>query len=118
MQNPYQYIGSRIREIRLQKNISQEKLAERANYSITHVSHIENGSTKLSVMALIKIANALEVNADMILCDCVLHSGETFKNEITHLIDGCDERQLRIIADMTKALKNALEKNDEKLPSE
>lgn len=112
MQNLYQFIGSRIREIRLKKNMSQEKLAESANFSVTHVSHIETGSTKLSVMALIKIANALEVNADMILCDCILHSGKTFKNEIAHLVDDCDERQLRIIADMTKTLKMTLEKNE------
>ena len=55
----YKFLGSRIRAVRLEKKITQEKLAEAAGVGVTHISHIETGKTKLSVQCLLDIANAL-----------------------------------------------------------
>ena len=111
VQNFYQDIGMRIRTIRLHKQISQEKLAAMAGFSSTHMSHIENGSTKLSVDALIRISNALEVNADSILCDCLVYAGENYRKEIEGILQGCDDKQTRVIAEVAKTLQMALERN-------
>ena len=59
----YEEIGKRIREYRKLKNLSQEQLAEKINISTTHMSHIETGSTKLSLQVLVDIAKVLN-NAD------------------------------------------------------
>ena len=48
----YIQIGRRIRNIRKSKNMTQEKLAEIVDISLTHMSHIETGSTKLSLPVL------------------------------------------------------------------
>ena len=48
----YNKIGEQIRKIRKAHGLSQEELAERVNISTTHMSHIETGSTKLSLIAL------------------------------------------------------------------
>lgn len=45
----YYKIGQRIRKIRKAHGLSQEDLAERVDISTTHMSHIETGSTKLSL---------------------------------------------------------------------
>ena len=45
----YYAIGQRIRKFRKAQNLSQEALAEQANISTTHMSHIETGNTKLSL---------------------------------------------------------------------
>ena len=44
----YYAIGQRIRKFRKAHRLSQDELAERIGISVTHMSHIETGNTKLS----------------------------------------------------------------------
>ena len=48
----YDAIGMRIKIARIRARISQETLAERTNFSTTHISNIETGNTKLSLPAI------------------------------------------------------------------
>lgn len=64
MELDYKAIGKRIKIARIQAELSQEALAEKADLSPTHMSNIENANTKLSLPMLISIANALSVSAD------------------------------------------------------
>ena len=41
----YYSIGRRIQQRRVQRNITQERLAEMVNVSVPHISRIENGSS-------------------------------------------------------------------------
>lgn len=59
MELDYKAIGKRIKIARIQAELSQEALAEKADLSPTHMSNIENANTKLSLPMLISIANAL-----------------------------------------------------------
>lgn len=63
----YCKIGQQIRRIRKACGLSQEELAEKADISTTHMSHIETGSTKLSLPVLVAIAAALDTRVDDIL---------------------------------------------------
>ena len=45
----YYDIGQRIRHYRKACGLSQEALADKADISVTHMSHIETGNTKLSL---------------------------------------------------------------------
>ena len=63
----YYAIGQRIRKIRKAHQLSQEALAEKVNISVTHMSHIETGNTKLSLPVLVALAAALEVRTDDLL---------------------------------------------------
>ncbi len=65
----YYAIGQRIRKFRKAQNLSQEALAEQANISTTHISHIETGNTKLSLQVFADLAAALHVSADDLLFD-------------------------------------------------
>ena len=53
--------GRRVREIRQKKNISQEKLAFKAEMHRTYVGGIERGERNVSLINIIKIAKALDV---------------------------------------------------------
>lgn len=55
-------IGNRIKEIRSQKGISQEKLALKAELDRTYVAGVENGKRNPSIKSLAKIINALDIN--------------------------------------------------------
>ena len=48
----YKLLGSRIKAIRLEKKITQEKLAEAAGVGVTHISHIETGTVSYTHLTL------------------------------------------------------------------
>ena len=54
----YKAIGARIREVRIQKNMSQAELAEKAFISVPHMSEVENGKTKLRLSTFVYITEA------------------------------------------------------------
>lgn len=107
----YHDIGKRIRSKRKELGMSQEKLSEMVEISVTHMSHIETGNTKLSLPVLVKVANALKVGADELLCDTLVSSKQIYNNEIANLLEGCDNTQIRVITDVIKTAKQSLDKN-------
>ena len=118
MELNYKEIGTRIREERLRQNLSQERLAEMADLSMTHMSHIETGNTKLSLPAIHKIAWALGVKIDELACDSVAQAKEIYEGEIFRETRDCDDVEIRIIADMVKSLKETLRKRIQKRTDE
>ena len=67
MEINYKDIGVLVKQERINKNITQEKLAELSGVSVTHMSNIENANTKLSLPVLINIANALDCDSSILL---------------------------------------------------
>ncbi|SFR50368.1 DNA-binding transcriptional regulator, XRE-family HTH domain [Pseudidiomarina maritima] len=59
--------GANLRRIRETRKISQEKLGEIANIDRTYVSSAERGKRNVSLINIIKFANALEVNPSALL---------------------------------------------------
>ena len=55
-------IGHRIRELRMERGLSQEKLALKADLDRTYLAGVENGKRNLSVKSLEKIIGALDVS--------------------------------------------------------
>lgn len=53
-------IGLRIRELRLERNYSQEKLAELSSLDMTYISMIEHGKRNVTVKSLLQICRALD----------------------------------------------------------
>ena len=114
MEINYKDIGKRVKEERIRQNINQERLAEMANLSLTHMSHVETGNTKVSLPALLSIANALKTPLDTFICDSLACAKELFESELLRHTQDCNENEIRIIADMIMALKDSLRKRDRK----
>ncbi|XLP22012.1 helix-turn-helix domain-containing protein [Bacillus toyonensis] len=56
-------LGNRVRDIRKQKNITQEKLAKKLDFShASAISFIENGKRRLDAEKIPTLANALGVS--------------------------------------------------------
>lgn len=108
----YYQIGQRIRKYRKALGLSQEQLAERIGISVTHMSHIETGNTKLSLQVFVDIANTLEIQTDELLFDRPSYRKASF-NEFANILDNCSETQIRIITDIAKSAKTALKKHTE-----
>lgn len=63
----FKKIGMRIKTLRNNCNMTQEKLAEKTGLSLSHICNLENGHSKMSVESLITIADTLSVSTDAIL---------------------------------------------------
>ena len=106
----YYKIGQRIRKYRKAHRLSQEQLAEKVGISVTHMSHIETGNTKLSLPVLVDLAEALTVQADDLLQDHYFDRNKS-ESEIIRILDSCDERQVKILTDLVCAAKISLDKH-------
>lgn len=68
MDNDYKYeIGLRLKQIRKEQNMTQEKLSEILGISQKHYSEVERGITGLSIKHYIQISDVLNVSLDYIL---------------------------------------------------
>lgn len=54
--------GNRIRELRKQRNLTQESLAEKIGFSVNFIGMIERGERNTTVENVFKIAHALDVS--------------------------------------------------------
>ncbi|HEU5150661.1 MAG TPA: helix-turn-helix transcriptional regulator [Iamia sp.] len=59
--------GRRLREIRLQRELTQERLAEAAGVHPTFVSNLERGYRVPTLVTLIRMADALEIGLPELL---------------------------------------------------
>ena len=103
----YDKIGKRIRAFRKLKNFSQEELAEIIEISPTHMSHIETGSTKLSLTVLVAIADALEVHTDELLYESPDLSDQS-KAKLVALLDNCSPKEIMFLNQLVFSAKSGL----------
>jgi transcriptional regulator with XRE-family HTH domain len=104
----YKLVGVRIKATRLAKALTQEELAERASISPQHVSHVENGGTKLSLPCLVAICNALDVTADKILMDSIPQAEIHYVEEVAKIFDNCSSDEMFLMLSVAESLKKAL----------
>lgn len=104
----YKAIGKRIRKIREEKGLSQDKLRIEVNISKTHMSHIETGSTKLSLPTIVEIANALGTTVDPLLSDSLNFAAPVLKKEIEEILSDCTVYELRVMIDTMSLIKDSL----------
>ena len=62
-------IGSRIRQLRQEKHLSQEAFADLCELDRTYISSIEKGKRNVSIINLEKIANALNISLSTLFTD-------------------------------------------------
>ncbi|MCI6187620.1 MAG: helix-turn-helix transcriptional regulator [Spirochaetia bacterium] len=103
----YKEIGTRIRKYRKLKNISQEELAEKIDISTTHMSHIETGSTKLSLQVLVDIAQILEVSTDALIFE---KTSKLKIQKIETILSDCNENEIAFITKIVETSKEFFEK--------
>lgn len=66
-------LGQTVRKLRLDQNISQEKLAELGELDRSYISEIENGEKTASIITVYKLAVALDVKPSYLIEEMEKH---------------------------------------------
>ena len=103
-------IGQRIRKIRLSKGMTQNDLAFNAHISPSNVSDIELGKSNIWLTTFVKIVEALQVSADVILRSDVPEVNSIYKKEFTELLDDCSPTEIESIMKIALQVKDTLHK--------
>lgn len=61
--------GRRIRTLRLERGISQEKFAHSIHMDRTYYASVENGKRNISLVNIMKIANGLKISLEELFRD-------------------------------------------------
>lgn len=112
MEINYKALGKRIKLARIEKEMTQERLAELVGLSPTHMSNIESGTANVSLPSLVNIANALSLSVDDLLSDSVIHVRASLEREFQQMLDDCTEYEMRIVRDAAQAIITSLHTNE------
>ena len=100
----YILIGERLREARLKKNYTQEKLAEILDVSVPFVSRIERGNSHISLKRLSEICSFLDVSEGYILNYTSSDSTRYLSQEFSELLEKCPAHKQRLIYNIAKII--------------
>ena len=99
-------IGQRIKNARLDKNLTQEKLAERLDLSVAFLSRLERGSMPINLKRLSEICIALGVSEDEILTGASTLSSNYLDSDFSDLLKDCPPDKMKLIYDISKLILN------------
>jgi len=106
-------IGSRIKDARINNNMSQADLAVRANISLPHISDIELGKSNMMLTTFIRIAEALQVSTDSLLRPDVPGVKNLYESELSDIFSDCSPAQMDSILKIVKELKLTVYRKEE-----
>ena len=101
-------LGKRIKEIRKQKNLTQEQLAELIQIETGSLSAIESGRHFPSLPTLEKISTTLDVELKQLFEFNHLVTAEKMKDSISKNIDSLSTEKLAFIYQFVESFKQNL----------
>ncbi len=100
----YKKLGTKIKQERLKKSLTQEHLSEMCGISSSYIGIIERGDKKLSIETLIKIANVLEVGTDYLLADSLNAPSQESATELNSIISNLPPEGINLIIKISKTI--------------
>ena len=99
-------LGTRIKNKRLEKNLTQEQLAEKVDLSAVYIGQIERGERKMTIQTLVKLANVLETSIEELLSDSTEGNLNAKLNELLEVAKKLDISDLDKVINMIKEMYN------------
>ncbi len=92
-------IGKKIKDQRIRKNISQEKLAELIDVTPSYISNLESGNRIASLPTMLDIVNVLDLSFDFLMLDDMIANSKEIKidknlAEFKNILEELEDKQL------------------------
>lgn len=100
----YSIIGMRLKQARLDKKITQEKLAEMLDVSVAYISRVECGSIEINMKRLAEICGLLDVSLSYVLEDISPTSSAYLNTAFTDLLKNCPPEKIDLIYKIAKII--------------
>lgn len=100
----YSIIGSRIKQARLAKNMTQEHLADQIDISVAFLSRVERGSSQINLKRLNQLCGLLDVSEGYLLNGASSSSENYLDKEFTDLIKSISPEKQKLIYNVAKAI--------------
>jgi transcriptional regulator with XRE-family HTH domain len=97
-------LGNRIKSLRVQKRLSQDKLGELAELNGKYLGEVERGAANISIVNLSKLADVLHVPLLALLSAEHERPRPELVSELHKLIDETDDARLKIIYRVIEAV--------------
>lgn len=95
MDLPYKSFGSAMKKARLEKKLTQEKLAELIAITPNHIKQLESERREPSVKVLYKLVQVLDISLDSLFSNSNDNVQE-LKNKINLCLDRCNAHELQV----------------------
>ncbi|MBW1834944.1 MAG: helix-turn-helix transcriptional regulator [Deltaproteobacteria bacterium] len=99
-----QMLGSRIKDIRTKKGMSQEKLSEKMGINPKYLSSIERGKENPTLNTFIKLAQSLKVDIGEIFNFIQAEDSSKRKSLVKSLLKEADSEQLKLALKILSAI--------------
>ena len=99
-------LGQRVRKLRLQRQLTQEQLANSADTSNIYICRIENGTARPTITLLKKISDALQCPLSYMLDGKEIIEYDTNAAEICRLLDGCSPYVVRLVRNFVETISS------------
>lgn len=100
----YSVIGSRIRNARMSKKMTQEELANKLDVSIAFLSRIETGNSHINLNRLTEICNLLDVSEGYVLNGASSNSDKYLDEEFSLLLRSVSPKTQKLIYKVAKSI--------------
>lgn len=97
-------VGRNICRCRMEKHMRQEDLAEKAGISTNYLGALERGEKKPSFSVFIKLTNALEVSADVLLADVIAAGCVAKESALSEKLAGLSREDRQAIHEVVDVL--------------
>ena len=102
-------LGAIIKKIRIERKITQDQLAEKADIGTVYLGEIERGIKMPTVRVFAKIIDALDVSADYVLRHEVKSGKDYVFDELTQKLSLLTPKQRKTISDIIDAYVDNLD---------
>jgi len=100
----YTIIGERLKKARMDKKLTQEKLAEKLDVSIAFLSRIERGNSHISLKRLSEVCDILGVTEGYILNRASTKSHNYLNEDLSTLLKDCSSEKQKLIYEIAKVI--------------
>lgn len=100
----YNIIGERLKKARIDKNMTQEKLAEQIDVSVAFLSRVERGTSHINLKILTQICEILGVSEGSILNGVSSNSDNYLASEFNNILNSVSSDKQKLIYKIAKVI--------------